>query len=153
MKAIRGEWIEIASSMWTGTRRFLETLSVKEKVSWRTTATEWNLLCNIMKVERSICVCRDVCIKAQKKLKRDTQREAEVISGEGRRPQDVGWTIGNISEPTIHSGIIFVIKIHNKSRQSVKLLTSTKWFVNPRQRYIFITDIINLAGPDSRFTV
>lgn len=30
----------------------------------------------------------------------------------------------NILDMMMHSGIIFVIKIHNKSRQSVKLLTS-----------------------------
>lgn len=73
------------------------------------------------------------------------------------RTEDLGVWDGNLTRSSlnmmIYSGIIFVIKIHNKRRQSVKLLTSAKRFANPWQRYIFIIDIINLAGPDSLFTV
>ena len=66
--------------------------------------------------------------KSTEKLEQDAQRETGHFRGgqKAARGMRDGNLTRSILDTMIHSGIIFAIKIHNKSRQSVKLLTSTK---------------------------
>lgn len=44
-----------------------------------------------MKVGYSVHICKNVCIKTEKKLQKDNHPQTAVISDEDRRPWDVGW--------------------------------------------------------------
>jgi hypothetical protein len=52
-----------------------------------------------------------------------------------------------------YSDIIYVIKTYNKSRQSGTSLASAECFLNPKQGYIFDTNLTNLVSPDSLLIV